>query len=225
MVNGQDRSAGKGVILASASPRRRELLEQIGVRYEIAEHTVSEVALPGELPTTFVKRLALEKAQSARSLLANHPWPVLGADTIVVCDQHILGKPVDKADALRMWALLSGRDHHVYSAVALCGSSQNDGDASAVLMSTTRVQFRQLTEQDCEAYWSSGEPQGKAGAYAIQGLGALFVIDLEGSYAGVVGLPLFETATLLERFGVPTGLSGAGVYRGRGPLLQDEQVT
>lgn len=220
MANGQDRSAGNGVILASASPRRRELLEQIGVRYEVAGHTVSEVALRGELPTTFVKRLALEKAQSARSLLADHPWPVLGADTIVVCDQHILGKPVDKADALRMWALLSGRDHFVYSAVAVVDALQ-----SAVLMSTTRVRFRELTEQDCEAYWSSGEPQGKAGAYAIQGLGALFVSDLEGSYSGVVGLPLFETASLLQRFGVASGLSGGVAYRGRGPLLQDEQVS
>ncbi|MDP1932783.1 MAG: Maf family protein [Gammaproteobacteria bacterium] len=190
-----------GVVLASASPRRRELLEQIGVRYEIAEHTISEVANPGESPTAFVRRLALEKAQSAQALLPGHLWPVLGADTIVVYDQHILGKPVDKADALRMWALLSGREHHVYSAVAL-----SLGQESAVLMSTTRVRFRQLTEQECESYWSSGEPAGKAGAYAIQGLGALFVEKLVGSYSGVVGLPIFETAELLQRFGVDTGL-------------------
>ncbi|OGT72514.1 MAG: septum formation protein Maf [Gammaproteobacteria bacterium RIFCSPLOWO2_02_FULL_57_10] len=219
MANGQDRLAGKGVILASASPRRRELLEQIGVRYEIAEHTVSEVALPGEPPTAFVSRLALEKAQSAHSLLPHHPWPVLGADTIVVCDHHILGKPVDKADALRMWTLLSGRDHFVYSAVALVDAVQ-----SAVLMSTTRVGFRELTEQDCEAYWSSGEPEGKAGAYAIQGLGALFVSGIEGSYTGVVGLPLFETASLLQRFGVTTGLGQERDYRGLGPLPQGEEV-
>lgn len=219
MASGQGRPESNGVILASASPRRRELLEQIGVRYEIAEHTVSEVALPGESPTTFVTRLALEKAQSARSLLAHHPWPVLGADTIVVCDDHILGKPLDRMDAQRMWALLSGRDHHVYSAVALCNMTE-----SAVLMSTTRVRFRQLTEQDCETYWSSGEPQGKAGAYAIQGLGALFVSEIEGSYTGVVGLPLFETAELLQRFGVSTGLSRGSICRGQGPLLQDEQI-
>ena len=221
MANGLIRSESKGVILASASPRRRELLEQIGVRYEIAEHTVSEVALPGESPTTFVTRLALEKAQSARFLFGNPCWPVLGADTIVVCDEHVLGKPADRFDAMRMWGLLSGRHHHVFSAVSLCGVKPGrDACESEVLMSTTRVRFRHLTEQACEAYWASGEPQGKAGSYAIQGLGALFVIEIEGSYTGVVGLPLFETATLLERFGVSTGLSEERIYREQGSLPQ-----
>ena len=196
----------------SASPRRRELLEQIGVRYEIADHTVNEDARPGEPATAFVQRLALEKAQSVvnshirPSTQQPLPWPVLGADTTVVCDGHILGKPRDKADAFRMWQLLSGREHRVYSAVALCDQRREE-----VRMSTTTVTFRQLSAQDCERYWASGEPQGKAGAYAIQGLGALFVSAITGSYTGVVGLPLYETAELLSIFGVRTGLSvGAG---------------
>lgn len=199
-----------GVVLASASPRRKELLEQIGVRYEIADHTVDEDALPGEPPIALVQRLALEKALSVvgsqrhQSNVRQPLWPVLGADTIVVCDDHILGKPLDKADAFRMWQLLSGREHRVYSAVALCDSQRQE-----VRMSTTKVTFRQLSDQDCERYWASGEPQGKAGGYAIQGLGALFVSMMTGSYTGVVGLPLYETAELLAMFGVRTGLSPA----------------
>ncbi|MES3006893.1 MAG: Maf family protein [Pseudomonadota bacterium] len=201
-----------GIVLASASPRRRELLEQIGVRYEIADHSVNEEARPGEPATVFVQRLALEKAQSVVNSLTRQStpqssqrplrWPVLGADTIVVCDEYILGKPRDKADAFRMWQLLSGREHRVYSAVALCDSQREE-----VRMSTTAVTFRQFSEQDCERYWASSEPQGKAGAYAIQGLGALFVKAMSGSYTGVVGLPLYETAELLAIFGVRTGLS------------------
>lgn len=193
-----------GVVLASASPRRRELLEQIGVRYEIADHTVNEDALQGEPAIALVQRLALEKALSVVELskARQQLWPVLGADTIVVCDDHILGKPLDKADAFRMWQLLSGREHRVHSAVALCDSQRQE-----VRMSTTTVAFRQLSDQDCERYWASGEPQGKAGGYAIQGLGALFVSMMTGSYTGVVGLPLYETAELLAMFGVRTGLS------------------
>lgn len=199
-----------GVVLASASPRRRELLEQIGVRYEIADHTVSEEVRPHEPATALVQRLALEKALSVvnshshQSTARHQLWPVLGADTIVVCDDIILGKPLDKADAFRMWQLLSGREHYVYSAVALCDLQRQE-----VRMSTTTVTFRQLSAQDGERYWASCEPHGKAGAYAIQGLGALFVSSMTGSYTGVVGLPLFETAELLAIFGVRTGLSAA----------------
>ena len=197
-----------GVVLASASPRRRELLEQIGVRYEIADHTVNEEAHPGEPALALVQRLALEKSLSVfnsnfhQSNTRHQSWPVLGADTIVVCDGHIMGKPLDRADAFRMWQLLSGREHFVYSAVAVCDSHRQD-----VRISATTVTFRHLSAQDCERYWASGEPQGKAGAYAIQGLGALFVSAMTGSYTGVVGLPLFETAELLAIFGVRTGLS------------------
>lgn len=190
------------IVLASASPRRKELLHQIGVVFSVLEHQVTEARLPGEAPQPFVQRLALEKAQSAQALLPDNGLPVLGADTIVVCEGQILGKPRDRADALRMWSLLSGVEHQVYSAVTLC-----HGARAEMRMSTTTVRFRALSAEDCEQYWASGEPLGKAGAYAIQGLGALFVAGLTGSYTGVVGLPLFETAELLARYGVRTGLS------------------
>jgi len=196
-----------GIILASASPRRMDLLRQIGVAFAVAEHQVLEERLAGEAPHTFVQRLALEKARSAQAAGQNHALPVLGADTIVVCGDHIMGKPRDREDALRMWELLSGAEHQVHSAVALCL-----GLRAEVRMSTTAVRFRALSAEDCERYWASGEPIGKAGAYAIQGLGALFVQSISGSYTGVVGLPLFETAELLALFGVRTGL---GVLPGR----------
>lgn len=191
-----------GIVLASASPRRMELLRQIGVTFTVAEHQVLEEPLPGEEPQAFVQRMALEKARSAQSLLPMQTLPVLGADTIVVAAGQILGKPRDRADALRMWNLLSDTEHQVHSAVALCQAAR-----AQVRMSTTTVRFRALSSADCASYWDSGEPQGKAGAYAIQGLGALFVQHLAGSYTGVVGLPLFETSELLTLFGVRTALS------------------
>lgn len=190
-----------GIMLASASPRRRELLEQIGVQYEVVEHTVDEAENREESASTYVQRLALEKAQSVQSSL-EVPKPVLGADTIVVCEGQILGKPLDKSDAMRMWALLSNREHQVLSAIALCYKQDCE-----IRMSTTRVKFKPLSAFECERYWQSGEPQGKAGAYAIQGAGALFVAEICGSYSGVVGLPLFETAELLQIFGVKTSLA------------------
>jgi septum formation protein len=191
------------LVLASASPRRMELLRQIGVSFTVVEHQVDEAARAAELPQDYVQRLALEKARSAQALMSGLALPVLGADTIVVCAGQILGKPRDREDAMRMWRLLSGVDHQVYSAVALCL-----GERAERRMSCTQVRFRALTAQDCEHYWASGEPVGKAGAYAIQGLGALFVQSMAGSYTGVVGLPLFETAQLLAAFGVPTALDG-----------------
>lgn len=193
--------ATPGIVLASASPRRMELLRQIGVSFSVVEHQVVEDALPGEAPEAFVQRLALEKARSAQSMLPAESPPVLGADTIVVCAGQILGKPRDRDDAVRMWTLLSDAEHQVLSAVALC-----QRERAHVRMSTTSVRFRALSAQDFARYWASGEPAGKAGAYAIQGLGALFVKSLAGSYTGVVGLPLFETAELLALFNVPTGL-------------------
>jgi len=190
-----------GIVLASASPRRMELLRQIGVSFTVVEHQVNEEVLPGEEPQGYVQRLALEKARSAQSSRMTDDLPVLGADTIVVCGGQILGKPRDREDAQRMWALLSNTEHQVYSAVALC-----QGERALGQMSMTTVRFRELSPVDCDHYWASGEPLGKAGAYAIQGLGALFVHSLSGSYSGVVGLPLFETAQLLAHFGVRTGL-------------------
>ncbi|MDX1490212.1 MAG: Maf family protein [Pseudohongiellaceae bacterium] len=190
-----------GVVLASGSPRRQELLTQIGVAFKLATHTVDEASKPSESAHDYVQRLAVEKAQSVVSQAA-HDWPVLGADTAVTIDGQILGKPVDKADAMRMWDLLSGREQIVFSSVAICTAQE-----SAVLVSQSRVRFREITQQEREAYWRSEEPIGKAGAYAIQGLGGLFVTRIEGSYSGIVGLPLHETAVLLERFGIKTGLA------------------
>ena len=190
------------LLLASASPRRHEILTGMGIRFQVAEHTVDEVALPGEAPVDLVQRLAGEKAQSVQALQPDNPLPVMGADTIVVCEGQILGKPVDRDDALRMLALLSGRRHQVHTAVALCLRARCEG-----VLSSTEVGFKPLSEAERIRYWESGEPQGKAGAYAIQGLGGMFVNALSGSYSGVVGLPVFETAELCARFGVRTGLS------------------
>ena len=187
------------ILLASASPRRQELLQQIGVPYQVVSHRVEEQLLTGESPQDYVTRLALEKAQSVLDRLpADQDRIVLGADTAVVCEQIILGKPLDRADAMRMLKLLSGRKHLVFSSVALVSRQQSE-----VAVSTTEVEFRSLASEELEAYWRSGEPRDKAGAYAIQGLAAIFVASLYGSYSGVMGLPLFETARLLSRFGIP----------------------
>ena len=191
----QDRQV---ILLASASPRRQELLRQIGVPFQVVNHRVQEEVLPGESPAEFVCRLALEKAQSVLDHTPADRQPVvLGADTAVVSGSSILGKPADRADALRMLRLLSGSRHQVYSAVALVSRA-----AREVALSTTEVEFRPLDDAELEAYWRSGEPRGKAGAYAIQGLAAGFIKNLKGSYSGVMGLPLYETAQLLSAFGV-----------------------
>ena len=194
----------ESIVLASASPRRREILSQMGVAHSLAEHSVDEVAHAGEEAIDFVQRLALEKALSVQASNPHITLPILGSDTIVVCDEQILGKPVDRADALRMLALLSGRQHQVFSAVALCCGSRAQG-----VLSCSAVTFKTLSEQECARYWASGEPIGKAGAYAIQGLGGMFVSALAGSFSGVMGLPVFETAQLLNDFGVRTGMSEA----------------
>jgi septum formation protein len=194
-----DAAPRREILLASASPRRQALLRQIGVPFQLVSHDVEEVRLENESPETFVRRLAREKALSglARSP-ADRSSVVLGADTVVVCAGRILGKPRDKADALQMLTLLSGRRHLVHSAVALASR-----DDQAQALSSTDVEFRELQPAELEAYWASGEPADKAGAYAIQGLAAIFVKNLRGSYSGVMGLPVFETAGLLQRFGIP----------------------
>ena len=197
-------SAGtKPLVLASASPRRRELLQQIGVSFDVIVHDVDETRLPDESAVDYVCRLAQAKAAAVAAQERDGLGrPVLGADTIVVIDGNVLGKPRDADDARRMLTLLSGCEHQVMSAVCVI-----QGQRSALSMSTTYVRFRPLTGQDIDAYWLSGEPAGKAGAYAVQGLAALFIEHLEGSYSGVVGLPLYETAALLQQFSVPTALS------------------
>jgi|TARA_B110000503_G_scaffold34934_1_gene57095 septum formation protein len=185
------------LILASASPRRSELLCQIAVRFTILATDIDETRLLTESPEDYVARLALEKARAGYSRQEGQ-LPSLGADTIVVCDRQIFGKPRNQADAAAMLMALSGRDHTVITAVAI-----SQGPCSSSRLSKTLVRFRTITQSECQAYWQTGEPQGKAGGYAIQGRGAIFVDHLEGSYSGVVGLPLSETAEILGEFGIP----------------------
>jgi septum formation protein len=201
------------VILASASARRAGLLQQIGVPHRVVPAQIDERRAAGEPIEDCVRRLARNKAlevQVALSAVAGAAtaveFAVLGADTAVVIDDDLLGKPRDRADALAMLARLSGRWHQVLSAVAL--ASANGMQCS---LSRSEVRFRELRERECALYWDSGEPCDKAGAYAIQGLGAAFVQELRGSYSGVVGLPLFETARLLAEAGVPVWGSAAGL--------------
>jgi nucleoside triphosphate pyrophosphatase len=186
------------IYLASRSPRRRELLAQIGVRFAALAVDTDETRLPGEHPEDYVLRLALEKARAVRAALPRSDHrPVLGADTAVVIGERILGKPEHREAALTMMRLLSGRAHRVLTAVALITS---DGERTD--LSETRVTFRTLDEDEVLRYWSTGEPRDKAGGYGIQGYGALFVSGLNGSYSGVMGLPLFETGRLLAQVGI-----------------------
>jgi septum formation protein len=191
-------ASGPELILASASPRRRELLEQIGVRYRVQAAALDERQLPGELPGNCVQRLALAKAQHVHEQAPRAL--VLGADTAVVLDGLMLGKPADRAEHQRMMSALSGRSHQVLTAVALISAH-----GASVRLSESRVCFRTLSAAEALAYWDTGEPSDKAGGYAIQGRGAVFVAELHGSYSGVMGLPLFETAALLGEHGVSLG--------------------
>ncbi len=185
--------------LASGSPRRRELLSQIGVAFRIHSLPIDENVLPGEAPLAYVERLARAKAQVAlASLDSDREAVVLGADTSVVLDGRILGKPLDREDCLATLRALSGRSHQVLTAVALASYQR-----MACRVVCSEVTFRPLAEAEMAAYWASGEPQDKAGGYAIQGLGGVFVRQLQGSYSAVVGLPLCETAELLGEFAIP----------------------
>ncbi|WP_313288687.1 Maf family protein [Stutzerimonas nitrititolerans] len=182
------------LFLASASPRRRELLTQIGVPFELLSITLDETPLPAERPEAYVQRLAREKTLAGWAAVGDDSVAVLGADTTVVIDERILGKPADRAEGLLMLESLSDREHHVLTAVALATR-----DACEVRLVTSRVRFRRIERAEAEAYWASGEPCDKAGGYAIQGWGAVFVAELRGSYSAVVGLPLCETAQLLDQ--------------------------
>ncbi|WP_407292210.1 Maf family protein [Stutzerimonas zhaodongensis] len=183
--------------LASASPRRRELLTQIGVPFSLLAVTIDETPGVAEAPGAYVQRLAREKALAGLSVVDDASACVMGADTTVVLDQHILGKPTGKNDAVATLQALSGREHQVMTAVALASTS-----GCQVRLVVSRVRFRSISVDEAEAYWDSGEPQDKAGSYAIQGWGAVFVSALEGSYSAVVGLPLCETAQLLDAYGL-----------------------
>ena len=176
------------LILASASPRRRELLEQIGLHYVVQVADIDESPLPHETATALVKRLALEKAQAVWNL-SDKRLPVLGADTLGLLADELLVKPKDFADAQRMLRQMSNQWHDIYTAVALV-----DQHRQQVLLNHSRVKLRNIADDEILAYWQSGEPQDKAGAYAIQGRAAIFVERLEGSYSAVMGLPLFESS-------------------------------
>jgi septum formation protein len=185
------------IYLASASPRRRQLLLQLGVRFEIVAAEVDETTRAGEPAADYVLRLARAKAETAALHLGDLRAAVLAADTAVVVEGVILGKPRDRAEGLQMLTRLSGRRHQVLSAVALWTAG-----SLRTALSTSCVTFRTVSAREGEAYWQSGEPADKAGGYAIQGRGALFIERLEGSYSGVMGLPLYETAQLLQQAGV-----------------------
>jgi septum formation protein len=186
------------IYLASGSPRRRALLQQIGVSFRVIGIELDETALAGEAPLAYVSRLAEAKAaagwQRSRGL---GPAPVLAADTAVVLDGRILGKPADMENAISMLRELSGRTHEVLTSVALRTAA-----GTQLEVSRSMVTFRSIDAAEARDYWETGEPCDKAGAYAIQGYAAVFIADLKGSYSGVMGLPLFETAALLQTAGI-----------------------
>ncbi len=186
------------IYLASGSPRRRELLQQIGVSFQVIGADLDETVRRSESPLAYVSRLAEAKATLGweRSRDSGEA-PVLAADTAVVLDGRILGKPTGMNDAIAMLLELSGRTHEVLTAIALrCAAELK------VAVSRSAVTFRSIDHSEARAYWETGEPADKAGAYAIQGYAAIFISDLKGSYSGVMGLPLFETAALLKAAGV-----------------------
>lgn len=200
-------SFDRSLYLASRSPRRRELLTQIGVRFHLllfrsrpgSEPEVNEDVLEGESPRDYVERVALAKSEAGwkRLMQRNLPRaPVLAADTTVALDGRIFGKPADRTQACEMLAALSGREHEVLTAVALTYDDRTEAE-----LSVTAVQFRALREDEIRQYVATGETDDKAGAYAIQGRAAQFVAAIRGSYSGVVGLPLYETAQVIERMG------------------------
>ncbi|WP_309478888.1 Maf family protein [Brevibacillus agri] len=186
------------LILASSSPRRRELLQALGIPFSVMTSDVDETTAPGLSPAQVVEELSLRKAKEVAARLTE--GVVLGSDTIVVLDGHILGKPADEADAFRMLSMLQGREHTVYSGVALIDAATG---RSEVAHSHTDVKIRPLSEAEIKSYIATKEPMDKAGSYAIQGIGATIVEGITGDYFTVVGLPLCLTSKLLARFGMP----------------------
>jgi septum formation protein len=192
------------IYLASKSPRRRELLRQIRVEFECVDVDVPETPFADEEPRTYAARIARAKAWAGYERLEGCAAWVLGADTVVSIDGLILGKPRDRDDGLRMLSRLSGRTHAVITAVALAGPGPERLEVSC-----SEVTFREIATEEREHYWQSGEPADKAGGYAIQGVAAVFVRQLSGSYSGVVGLPLYETGRLLDACGLSPGPGSA----------------
>ncbi len=188
--------------LASASPRRAELLRQIGIQFNTVVADIDETAQPGESAQALALRLSREKALKAQAMLAkprSEHW-ILAADTLISVDDQILGKPQSQAECQSMLRQLSGRSHDVISAIAL---SQPDGGELSQALCRSEVRFRSLTDSEIADYCASSEPMDKAGSYAIQGRAAMFIENLNGSYSAVMGLPLFETAQLLQQSGYP----------------------
>ena len=189
-------SSSARLYLASQSPRRAELLEQITLKYERLSVDVDETPIQGELPADYVQRVAIEKARAGWARVAASQLdllPVLGADTAVISNGEIMGKPRDQAHGKAMLKALSDKTHQVLTAVCFCF-----GDQEWTAISSTEVTFRSLADGEIDDYWETGEPQDKAGAYAIQGVGAIFIKHIKGSYSAVVGLPLLETSQILQ---------------------------
>ena len=184
------------VILASASPRRHQLLQQIGVRSTAIPADIDERRLPHESVESLVLRLAVAKAETVAQNLDDKAV-VIGSDTAVVIDGEALGKPRSRENAFAMWTQLSGREHEVLTAVALIHDN-----VTTSAFSRSQVRFRTIQKEEMEKYWQSGEPRDKAGGYAIQGIGAVFIEAISGSYSGIMGLPLFETGELLATAGI-----------------------
>ncbi|HEY6645288.1 Maf family protein [Povalibacter sp.] len=200
-------SSNSLIWLASASPRRSALLSQIGVAHTVRPVDIDESQRPGELPLDYVRRLAIAKAEALWSQLdVQERAPVLGSDTTVALGNDVLGKPRDRDDAMRILRRLSARTHQVYTAVAVRHPQGCD-----CRVSVSDVSMRALREEEIAAYWESGEPGDKAGAYGIQGLAALFIERIDGSYSGIVGLPLFETGELLRMAGWSIGKAAVQV--------------
>jgi septum formation protein len=195
-------SAKPLLYLASQSPRRRELLQQLGIAHRVLVPDVNEALLPRETPEDYVRRLARIKAEVTAMRVQEgrmKALPVLAADTSVILGRRILGKPANAKEAAAMLGALSGKTHHVLTAVALVFQGK-----LAVALSDTAVRFRRLSANEIASYVATGEPLDKAGAYGIQGRAAAFIKQIDGSYSGVMGLPLFETAQLLNKFGIAT---------------------
>lgn len=185
------------VHLASSSPRRREILAALGLDFSVGGVDIDETRREGESVADMVRRLAIAKTAAARAGLTG-AIPVIAADTVVVIDERVLGKPGSENEAIDMLSVLSGREHRVFTGVALDYAGR-----VRTATSETRVRFREISPSEARAYWHSGEPLDKAGAYAVQGIGGIFVESVSGSYSGVVGLPVFETAALLLDAGIP----------------------
>jgi septum formation protein len=190
------------LVLASASPRRRELLSSLGISFRVVPANIDERCFDTEGPMAYVQRMASEKALTVSALLGPEgavgeaPRAILAADTVVCLGDKLFGKPVDESDAMDMWRNLSGKTHEVYTALTLCYGALRREETSI-----SRVGFRNIPESEMRAYWSSGEPRDKAGGYAIQGLGSAWVERVEGSYTGIVGLPMYELNRVLTVIG------------------------